>query len=124
MKGWGPKSSVCPSKLRETKVFGGMSQDFCRDAPELPEKFEKKKVVFNFWPLKLELFAKGPVQSSLPRGVAENWFTKTGILGSCCVFSKEKQQNTNSLNCHSVRTPGNLLLWFFVSGPDPLSSDK
>ena len=24
MKGWGPKSFVCPSKLRETKVFGGI----------------------------------------------------------------------------------------------------
>ena len=27
-KGWGPKNSVCPSKPREAKVFGGISRDF------------------------------------------------------------------------------------------------
>ena len=48
MKGWGSKSSVCPSKPRETKLFGGMSRDFCRDILGAPEKFEKKKFVFNF----------------------------------------------------------------------------
>ena len=25
VKGWGPKSSLCPSKPRETKLFGGIS---------------------------------------------------------------------------------------------------
>ena len=48
MKGWGPKSSVCPSKPREAKLFGGISRDFWWDAPGAPEKFEKKKFVFNF----------------------------------------------------------------------------
>ena len=42
MNGWGPKSSVCPSKPRETKLLGGISRDFCRVIPEVPEKFEKK----------------------------------------------------------------------------------
>ena len=28
VKGRGPKSSVCPSKPRETKLFGGISRDF------------------------------------------------------------------------------------------------
>ena len=50
MKGWGPKSSVCASKPRETKCFGGPG--FCRDIPGAPEKFEKKKFVFNSRPLK------------------------------------------------------------------------
>ena len=27
MKGWGPKSSVCPLKPRETKLMGGISRD-------------------------------------------------------------------------------------------------
>ena len=40
VKGWGPKSSVCPSKPRETKLFGGTSRDFARDIPGAPEKFE------------------------------------------------------------------------------------
>ena len=48
--GWGPKSSVCRSKPRETKLLGGLSRDFCRDIPELPEKFEKKKLCSIFGP--------------------------------------------------------------------------
>ena len=47
VKGWGPKSSVCPSKHRETKLFGWISRDFARDILGVPEKFEKKKFVFN-----------------------------------------------------------------------------
>ena len=45
VKGWGPKSSVCPSKPRETKLFGGISRDFWRDIPGEPEKFEKNVCV-------------------------------------------------------------------------------
>ena len=47
VKEWGPKSSVCPSKPRETKFCGGISWDFCRDIPVVPEKFEKNMCVFN-----------------------------------------------------------------------------
>ena len=47
VKGWGPKGSVCASKPRDTKLFGGISQDFARDIRKVPEKFEKKNV-FNF----------------------------------------------------------------------------
>ena len=43
MKGRGPKSSVCPSKPRETKLFGRISQDFCQDMPGVPEEFKPKK---------------------------------------------------------------------------------
>ena len=42
--GGGQKSSVCPSKPRETKLLGGISRDFCWDILELPEKFEEKNV--------------------------------------------------------------------------------
>ena len=52
VKGWGPKSSVCPSKPRESNFCGGNIPGFCRDFPEAPEKFEKKKFGFNFWPLR------------------------------------------------------------------------
>ena len=31
VKRWGPNNSVCPSKPRETKLFGGISRDFWRD---------------------------------------------------------------------------------------------
>ena len=45
MKGWGPKCSVCPSKTMANKRFGGISQDFGRDIPAAPEKFEKNVCV-------------------------------------------------------------------------------
>ena len=56
MKGWGLRSSVCPSKPRETKLFGGISRDFCRDVLGAPEKFEKKKFVLNSRPLQQLVF--------------------------------------------------------------------
>ena len=34
-EGVGAKSLVCPSKPRKTKLFGGISQDFWRDIPEV-----------------------------------------------------------------------------------------
>ena len=55
VQGWGSKSLVCPSKPRETKLFGGISRDFRRDVPGAPEKFEKKRLVFNFGSLNFEM---------------------------------------------------------------------
>ena len=51
MKGWGPKSSVSPSKPRESNFFWRDIPGFCRDIPEAPEKFEKKMFGFNSRPL-------------------------------------------------------------------------
>ena len=54
VKGWLPKSSICPSKPRETKLFDGnhgISRDFAWDIPGMPDKFEKKEFVFNSRPL-------------------------------------------------------------------------
>ena len=48
VKGWGPKSSVCPSKPRKTKLFGGISRDFCWDIPGTPENVEKKRLCSKF----------------------------------------------------------------------------
>ena len=54
---WGgglPREGVGAEKLgmsletRETKLFWWDILGFCRDIPEVPEKFEKKKFVFNF----------------------------------------------------------------------------
>ena len=46
MNGWGPKSSVCPSKPRKAKPCG--RGDLCQDIPGAPEKLEEKiKLVFN-----------------------------------------------------------------------------
>ena len=57
VKGWGPKKFGFPSKLRETKLFGRISWDLCRDIPEVPEKFAKKKFAFNVWPLAMGVYA-------------------------------------------------------------------
>ena len=55
--GWGgglPREGVGAEKFgmsletRETKLFRRDIPGFCRDIPEVPEKFEKKKFVFNF----------------------------------------------------------------------------
>ena len=48
MKGWGPKSSVCPLKPREAKLFGGISRDFAGISRGGREEFEKKKVCVQF----------------------------------------------------------------------------
>ena len=48
MKGWGPRSLVCPSnsKPRETKLFGRLSRDF---AAEKSKGLRKKvRVQFSF----------------------------------------------------------------------------
>ena len=41
---------VLRKKPRETKLFGGISRDFCQDIPGVPEKFAKRKFVFNSRP--------------------------------------------------------------------------
>ena len=51
MKGWGPKSSVCPSKPGNQAFLGGISRVFAGISRWCPKSLRKKKFVFNFWPL-------------------------------------------------------------------------
>ena len=46
VKGWGPKSSVCPSKPWQTKLFGGISRDSCRVFRGCPTSLRKKVCVW------------------------------------------------------------------------------
>ena len=55
--GWGgglPREGVGAEKFsmsletKKIKLFGRDIPGFCRDIPQAPEKFEKKKFVFNF----------------------------------------------------------------------------
>ena len=50
VKGWGPKSSVCPSKPGKPNLFWRDIPEFWWHIPEAPEKFEKKivRVQFSF----------------------------------------------------------------------------
>ena len=45
VKGWGPKSSVCPSKPRESNFFGGISRDFAGISRGRPKSLRKKVCV-------------------------------------------------------------------------------
>ena len=68
MKGWGPKSSIRPSKPGKSNFFCRDIPGLCRDIPGAPEKFENKKFGFNFRSLKVaknpvEKFASNPVTS-------------------------------------------------------------
>ena len=44
LKGWGPKSSVCPSKPGKSDFFGLDIPGYCSDIPVAPAKFEKNKL--------------------------------------------------------------------------------
>ena len=50
VKGWRPKSSVCPLKPKEPKLICGISGSLCSDLPGMPEKFEKIVFVLNLSP--------------------------------------------------------------------------
>ena len=66
VKGRGARSSVCASRPRETKLFGRISWDFCRDIPGAPEKLQKKEFVFNFWPLIFQENPRPKLPTSIP----------------------------------------------------------
>ena len=55
VNGWGPKSSIRPSKPGKSNFFGRDIPGFCRDIPGVPEKFEKKRFVFNFRSVRIAL---------------------------------------------------------------------
>ena len=48
VKGWGPKSSVCPSKPRESNFFGGKSRDFAGISRQKARKVWEKNVWVQF----------------------------------------------------------------------------
>ena len=49
----GAKKFDTSLETQEIKLFGRDIPGFCRDIPGAPEKFEKKKFVFNFRSLKM-----------------------------------------------------------------------
>ena len=72
MKGWGPKSSVCPSKPRESNFFGGISQDFAGISPKRPKSLRKKCLGSIFGPYS----GFGEVSSS--EDAMRGWGTRGG----------------------------------------------
>ena len=52
-EGVGAKKFGMSLETSQIKLFGWDIPGFCWDIPAAPKKFEKKKFVFNFWPLVL-----------------------------------------------------------------------
>ena len=48
-EGVGAKKFGMSLETREINLFGWDIPGFCQDIPGVPEKFEKKKFVFDFW---------------------------------------------------------------------------
>ena len=67
----GAKKFDTSLETREIKLFGRDIPGFCRDIPELPEKFEKKKFVFNSCPLFLGCHAARPIFERMPGNIIE-----------------------------------------------------
>ena len=44
VKGWGPKSSVCPSKPGKSNFLGGISRDFAGISRQCPKSLRKKSL--------------------------------------------------------------------------------
>ena len=53
MNGWGPKSSVCPSKPGKSNFFGGISWDFVGISRRCPKSLRKKSLCSSFGPYML-----------------------------------------------------------------------
>ena len=99
----GAKKFDTSLETREIKLFGRDIPGLCRDIPELPEKFEKSKFVFNSRPLSgggTEVRSgpgkpnqKKSVHELFARGIPEQKFN----VNRAC-FPKEKHQNSQKKN--------------------------
>ena len=112
VKGWGPKSSVCPSKPRETKLFGGISGLFAWDIPGVPEKFEKEKFVFNSRPLGLrEAECYQEATQYPPKGCSRKMPRSNTVFSNTSALTNSLLFRANS-KCKGSRTP----VWSNASG--------
>ena len=68
VKGWGPKSSVCPSKPRESNFFGGISRDFAGISRKRPKSLRKKCLGSFLVPYQKVLYSVQQRAKSLERG--------------------------------------------------------
>ena len=59
VKGWGAKSSVCPSKPGKSNFFGGISRDFAGISRRCPKSLRKTSLCSIFVPYKFSEIYKG-----------------------------------------------------------------
>ena len=89
VKGWGPKSSVCPSKPWKTKLFGGISRNFRTDISGGARKVLEKKVCVQFCPLNMN-------NSS---GLSREWVGVTIVYVWPSSWGKRKHMNKIRSKC-------------------------
>ena len=104
MKGWGPKSSVCPSKPGKSNFFGRIS----RDIPAVPEEFEKISLCSIFVPNDacMDAAISGPVSVC--------WRSLGSLSCAHLIFPKDPAvlkiiRRINSLSPYSFTICGDLL---------------
>ena len=81
-----PKKFGMSLETQGIKLFWRDIPGFPRDIPEVPEKFEKKKFVFNFWPL---IIRKAPDTFNFLRHVMRAIWSVRPKCAHRCVSLKE-----------------------------------
>ena len=90
MNGVGAKKFGMSFEAQGTKLFGGISRDFCRDIPGMPEKFEKKGVCVRF-------------SSSITLGPSRN---RLVVISSCAVLSPGNLCDRKAGGVRAAKTNG------------------
>ena len=89
-----------PLETREIKLFWRDIPGFCRDIPEVPEKFDKRKFVFNFRSLSIAVTVMVIAKHS--KNLKCSYCSWDGI-----VHRRERNVNINFSGwIAGVRTPG------------------
>ena len=124
VKGWGPKSSVCPSKPRETKLFGGMPRDFAWDFPGGARKVWDKKFVFNSRPLVVLWHDRASVHPVLACYQLPTWclLRMYGSLRLNCSTLLDQPRILGSIGIAQCTAPHHFAPVFFFPSSRPLHS--
>ena len=92
VKGWGPKSLICPSKPEKSNFFGGISRDFAGISRKCPKSLRKKSLCSIFGPYIYVQFSKtSPLKSEESSGKSsgENRVKSCHVCGSHGFFGPE-----------------------------------
>ena len=126
VRGWGPKSSVCPSKPREIKLFGGISRDYAGIFRLCPKSLRRKGLSSIFVPYTCVSrgqweYPEVPECLSVSRPslcVDVGWLGFGGcLLGDLQITSTstERQERSQNLAAVLVIISGNSLVWKIVT---------
>ena len=92
-----PPPHFCPRAI-EIKLFGRDIPGFCWDIPAVPEKFENKESVFNFWPLALG-DPKSRFQSPVHGFESLVWGRESQHMMGCWAARFAPKSSARVMNC-------------------------